>query len=193
MKNLFKLTILLCLPIFIQAQSTDRTLGDLTNRIKITGVFGGVNFYTFEGGSPHGRFGFEIANNFDLSFQAGSIDYRSSLSSGNTREKIDTKGIEFSYRPLEDRIFHPIVSVSYNRAETEDAYDSFNNVYFPSYKFNNLQTKVGMEVNVFRFLKLGLHGGLNIFEDLSESGILINNDLPKYFGQLSFKFGGFWE
>ena len=48
MKNLFKLTILLCLPIFIQAQSTDRKLGDLTNRIKITGVFGGVNFYTYD-------------------------------------------------------------------------------------------------------------------------------------------------
>lgn len=193
MKNLFKLTILLCLPIFIQAQSTDRTLGDLTNRIKITGVFGGVNFYTFEGGSTHGRFGFEIANNFDLSFQAGSIEYLSSLSSGNTREKIDTKGIEFSYRPLEDRIFHPILSISYNRAETEDSYYSFTNQYIPNYKFNNLQTKIGMEINVLRFLKLGVHGGLNIYEDLSDSNRLLNKDLPKYFGQLSLKFGGFWE
>lgn len=192
MKNLFKLTILLCLPIFIQAQSTDRTLGDLTNTIKITGVFGGVNFYDYEGQGAHGRFGFEIANKFDLSFQAGSIDYRSSLTFGGTQE-LDIQGIEFSYRPLEDRIFHPILSVSYNRAKTEEQFDSFNQILFPTYKFNNLQTKIGMEVNVFRFLKIGLHGGLNIFEDISESGILINNDLPKYFGQLSFKFGGFWE
>lgn len=190
MKNLFKLLILSFIPFFAQAQSTDRTLSDLSSKIKVTGVFGGVNIYDV--GGTHGRFGFEIANNFDLSFQAGSLEYRSSQTFGGYRD-IDLRGIEFSYRPLEDRIFHPIVSVSYNRAETEDAYDSFNNVYFPSYKFNNLQTKVGMEVNVFRFLKLGLHGGLNIFEDLSESGILINNDLPKYFGQLSFKFGGFWE
>ena len=192
MKNLFKLTILLCLPIFIQAQSTDRTLGDLTNRIKITGVFGGVNFYTYEGGSTHGRFGFEIANNFDLSFQAGSIEYRSSFSFGGTQE-IDLQGIEFSYRPLEDRIFHPILSVSYNRAKTKEQFDSFNQVLFPAYKFNNLQTKIGMEINVLRFLKLGVHGGLNIYEDLSDSNRLLNKDLPKYFGQLSLKFGGFWE
>lgn len=191
MKNLFKLTILLCLPIFIQAQSTDRTLGDLTNSIKITGVFGGINIYNEEG-SAHGRFGFEIANNFDLSFQAGSIDYRSSLSFGGTQE-IDLKGIEFSYRPLEDRIFHPILSVSYNRAQTEESYDISNQILFPAYKFNNLQTKIGMEINVLRFLKVGVHGGLNIYEDVSDSNRLLNKDLPKYFGQLSLKFGGFWE
>lgn len=192
MKNLFKLTILLCLPSFIQAQSTDRTLGDLTNRIKITGVFGGVNTYTYEGENLHGRFGFEIANNFDLSFQAGSIEYRSSLSFGGTQE-IDLQGIEFSYRPLEDRIFHPILSVSYNRAKTQSQFDISNQILFPAYKFNNLQTKMGMEINVFRFLKIGVHGGLNIYEDLSDSDRLLNKNLPKYFGQLSFKFGGFWE
>jgi opacity protein-like surface antigen len=190
MKNLLNIALLLCAPFLLQAQSTDKTLEDLTDKVKLTGLFGGINIY--DEGHTHGRFGFEIANNFDLSFQAGSLEYRSSLSFGGY-SKIDLRGIEFSYRPLEDRVFHPILSVSYNRAKTEDTYDSFNNIYFPNYKFNNLQTKIGMEVNVFRFLKLGLHGGLNIFEDLSESQILLNKDLPKYFGQISFKFGGFWE
>ncbi|MDG1295705.1 MAG: hypothetical protein P8P48_01105 [Saprospiraceae bacterium] len=50
-----------------------------------------------------------------------------------------------------------------------------------------------METNVLRFLKVGVHGGLNIYEDLSDSNRLLNKDLPKYFGQLSLKFGGFWE
>lgn len=189
MKNLLNIALLLCVPFLIKAQSTDNTLEDLSDKIRLTGAFGGLNIH--ENNTLQGRFGFEIANNFDISFQTGSFDYGDDLS---PLEDLDFKGIELAYRPLEDRVFHPIISASYNRAKID-----FDDFKVPSveedfeYKINCLQTKVGMEINVFRFFKLGFHGGLNMYGDISKDLLIEKDNLPQYFGQISMKFGGFWD
>jgi hypothetical protein len=191
MKKTLILLFVFTLPTIIFSQS-DNTLFGGPNKLKITGVFGGVSLTYLEQDlfqSPidqNGFWGFEIANNFDLSFRRISRPTDKLVFGTNEALDIRTRGVQFGYRPFEDKVIHPSLAIYVSKGSLESReIDIKDHILM-------LQPKAGFEINTFRFMKTSLLLGYNFINgvDLFQYN---NENFSRMSLELNFKFGGFWE
>ena len=191
MKKTLILLFVFTLPTIIFSQS-DNTLFGGPNKLKITGVFGGVSLTYLEQDlfqSPidqNGFWGLEIANNFDLSFRRISRPTDKLVFGTNEALDIRTRGVQFGYRPFEDKVIHPSLAIYVSKGSLESReIDIKDHILM-------LQPKAGFEINTFRFMKTSLLLGYNFINgvDLFQYN---NENFSRMSLELNFKFGGFWE
>lgn len=187
MKNVIGFLAILCLPLLATAQSTDSTIDGLDAHLPITGYFGGLTstFQLDDERELSGFFGVELADNFDVIANFNRLEYPSKAF--GTSLTLRNRGIGLSYRPLESMVIHPIVTTTFNRSSVKiDSKD-----LGPTNKFYTIQPQAGLEINATRFLKIDLTAGYNVYLDLNDE--LASDNMPDFFGQISFKFGGFFN
>ena len=191
MKKTLILLFVFTLPTIIFSQS-DNTLFGGPNKLKITGVFGGVSLTYLEQDlfqSPidqNGFWGLEIANNFDLSFRRISRPTDKLVFGTNEALDLRTRGVQFGYRPFEDKVIHPSLAIYVSKGSLESReIDIKDHILM-------LQPKAGFEINTFRFMKTSLLLGYNFINgvDLFQYN---NENFSRMSLELNFKFGGFWN
>jgi hypothetical protein len=166
----------------------DETLIGKTG-LKLTGAWGGahIGMVGFDGGNSAlggGFFGLEFSKSLFLGYM-GSSGSASTTYNGNKRNyDIEYGGflVGYAYKPY--KVIHPRVNflMGSGSLKVKDKPDDYIFVVQPS---------AGVEVNVFRWFRLGLEGGYRFVS---------NTDLPKpndgdvsaAFAQLSFRFGWSW-
>jgi hypothetical protein len=168
------------------AQQKEETLFN-NSSIDLTGVWAGstnglVEFNNNFSLSNSGYFLFEINNDFLI----GWAGYGSGnqLTSGD-KAQIDGSDLVLGYAFKSNKTIHPIVYAKGGRGSlkiNEQKVDKVT-VFEPS---------VGMEVNVFRWFKVGLEGGYRFVTNVDAPG-LNDNDFSSPVVGLRLKFGWSWK
>ncbi|MBI1224601.1 MAG: hypothetical protein GC192_05140 [Bacteroidetes bacterium] len=166
----------------------DETLIGKTG-LKLTGLWGGSQFglVGFDGennGMFGGVFGLEFNKSLLLGY-SGSSSSESTTYNGNLRKyDISYGGFLMSYGHQTHKVIHPRVNflIGSGTIKVKDKPDDYIFVIQPS---------AGVEINLFRWFRLGLEGGYRFVS---------NTDIPKPnegdasapFGQLALRFGWSW-
>lgn len=178
---------LLLLSTALLAQKDETLIGK--TGLKLTGLWGGSNIglIGFDGknyGMAGGFFGLEFSKSLLLGY-SGSSSSESTTYNGQLRKyDISYGGFLVGYAYQSHKVVHPRVSflIGSGTLKVKDKPDDYIFVVQPS---------GGIEVNLFRWFRMGLEGGYRFVS---------NTDIPKPnegdasapFGQLSFRFGWSW-
>lgn len=175
---------------FVTALSAqkDETLFNHRN-VGLTGfwVAGGLNYTSFDtdwsffGGT---NFGFE----FGKSFLIGWGNYTSGID-------IDIQGLDPSvhfkygglmlgFTPQSRKVIHPRLTLLTGRGRATIADTGSDRVFV-------FQPSAGLELNVFRWFRVGAEGGYRIVSGV-DSNLLTNKDLSRPFAQIDLRFGFSW-
>lgn len=195
MKKSLSLLMLLAIPAIFFAQSDNTLLGE-SNKMKITGVFGGISVsyldHYFDDDQlsipidRNGFWGVEIANQFDLSFRRISRSTNRLVHGSSSLIDLKTNGLEFGYRPLENKVIHPMFSVYLGKGKLVSKEVKVKD------RIILAQPKVGLELNALKFMKTSLQVGYNFLEGVDLENYT-NNDFSRMSIELNLKFGGFWN
>ena len=97
---------------------------------------------------------------------------------------LNSSGLSLGYSPIAHKPFHPVFNVYAGRGRISDESISDNiQVYQPS---------VTLELNVFRWMKIGLDGGYRFVYESNLNGIS-DQDLSGPYAGLKLKFGWSWN
>ncbi len=185
-----QLTFLALLAFFATAAfaQRDETLIGKTG-LRFSGLWGGSNIGMagFDGqndGMFGGFFGLEFSKSLLLGF-GGSGGTESTTYNGNYRKyDIDYGGFLVGYSYRSHKLVHPRVSFLVGSGTLKVKNEPDDNIFV-------VQPSAGVEVNLFRWFRLGLEGGYRFVS---------NTNLPKpndgdasaAFAQLSLRFGWSW-
>ena len=194
MKNLITLTFSLLLMVGLSAQDVDINLNNDDREktifndggIRLTGLWGGFTngFVKFQNDfslNNSGYFVFEINENFLVGW--------SGYGSGTELENgvdvgIDGNDLMLGYTFDSNQAIHPAVYLKggAGRLEINDNDNDAISVIEPS---------IGVELNVFRFMRIGLDGGYRFVNGVDTEGYS-DSDFSSAFIGLRFKFGFSW-
>jgi len=186
MKRLLTLCILiLSASILLQAQREETIFG--SGGIHLTGLWGGstngiIKFEEEFSLNNGGFFAFEINNNFLIGWSG--YGGGESLEDGR-RAEIDGNDLLLGYTFQSNRSIHPAVYMKGGRGSLDitGENDDRVTVYEPS---------IGLEVNVFRFMRIGLEGGYRFVTDVQTPGFS-DKDFSSPVVGLRLKFGWSWD
>lgn len=82
------------------------------------------------------------------------------------------------------RAIHPVLNVDFGPGKIELSGEDDDRIFM-------VQPSAGLEINVFRWMRLGLEGGYRFITDTNIDN-LRDEDLSGYFGQATLKFGLSW-
>ena len=135
----------------------------------ITGGYGGLEFgkSIFIGWGGYGT----------------SNDFRIGTDLQNTDLNLDYNGLMLGYAPLAHRAIHPKFTILAGSGNLRIRGEGTDNVLV-------VEPGIGLELNVFRWLRVGLDGG---YRFVTNTDLLVNDsDISAAYGQLTFKFGYSW-
>lgn len=134
-----------------------------------------------------GNFAFEFGRSLMLgwSWQRMKDSYR--LPSENGVYDLRHRGLLIGYAPGTTKVIHPYLSavIGGGRINFDDSTSLSRDRVFV------LQPAAGLEVNVFRWFRLGAEGGYRLVSDVDGGG-LQSSDVSKPFVQLQLRFGYSW-
>ncbi|MDA9773854.1 hypothetical protein N9B82_02760 [Saprospiraceae bacterium] len=183
-KLLFLLVFLMTSTVFVSAQKDETIFG--RNGIRLTGAWGGYmqNISSFENDfsiSRNGFFLFELNKKVLIGWDGLNANYNNS-SLGNL--DLNSNGFTLGYSPLAHKPIHPIINVYGGRGKIEGA-EILDNVYV-------WQPSVSVEMNVFRWFKLGIDGGYRFITESNLTGVS-SQELSGPYAGLKLKFGWSWR
>jgi hypothetical protein len=168
------------------AQREETLLGDRS--WGFSGVWGGythqyTQFGNVDSYNRGGFFTFEFGKSLTLGWGRNGLQDRFVWK--NTEKNFDMNWNFFKtgYAFLPYKAVHPLINVDYGRG-TARLGDVNDRVYV-------VQPSAGIEINVFRWFRLGLEGGYRFVSD-SNIPELSNQQLSGAFGQASLRFGFSW-
>lgn len=188
MKNLLVLTAFFSLFIIstVSAQK-DRTLFN-SGAVNITGAWGGsqtaITGFNGEYGALNGGFG-GVELNKNLLIGGGgltSVTYNGIDQIGDTYE-MSYGGLVVGYGLKSHKIIHPQATILLGGGWQQEANVGRDNVFV-------VQPAIGAEINVFRWFRVGLHGGYRMA--INEQFNATNDTFSGTYGSISFKFGWSW-
>ncbi|MCF8246352.1 MAG: hypothetical protein K9J37_18115 [Saprospiraceae bacterium] len=188
MKKYFASIFILTFSLTTLLAQKDETLIGKTG-LKFSGLWGGSNIGLagFDGenhGMFGGFFGLEFSKSLLLGF-GGSSGSESTTYNGNYRKyDIDYGGFLIGYSYQSYKVVHPRVSFLIGSGTLKVKDEPEDNIFV-------VQPSAGIEVNLFRWFRMGLEGGYRFVS---------NTNLPKPndgdasapFAQLSLRFGWSW-
>lgn len=187
MKNIL---IALLLLFFLQpliAQREETLFG--RNHLDLTGFWytNTNNFSFFEEDTEYfsgGSVLFEFNKDIFLGWGWQRISGDGRLPSDGSRFDLKHNGLMIAYSPNAGKVIHPHFSV-YGGSGRFDLVNSDRERIFA------LQPAAGLELNVFRWFRLGLEGGYRFITDIDTPGVS-SSELSTPFAQLQFRFGYSW-
>jgi len=172
-----------CLCLCINAQKDQTIFGN--SGLRFTGVWGGstsnfntsANDFDFFSG---GFFAFEL----NKSFLIGWSNYELNTVINESRVSLGSNDLLLGYSPISHRPVHPYLytTIGNGRVDVEGEGKG---------KGISIQPSLGLEVNVFRWLRLSLDGGYRIISG-SQLNTVSDKDLSGAFIGLRAKFGWSW-
>jgi len=169
----------------MQAQQEETIFG--SGGIHFTGLWGGstnglIKFEEEFSLNNGGFFAFELNNNFLIGWSGyGSGE---SLEDGR-RAEIDGNDLLLGYTFRSDRAVHPAIYIKGGRGSLDITSENSDrvSVYEPS---------IGLEANVFRFMRIGLEGGYRFVTGVDTPGFS-DRDFSSPVVGLRLKFGWSWN
>jgi len=155
----------------------------------LSGIWGGYNhqYTTFDKKNIYDRggyFTFEFGKTLLVGWSNYGLEGNIAVQSENRPFNMKWNTLNLGYNIASYKAIHPIVRMDIGSGKARlDGYGD-DQVFV-------IQPAAGIEVNVFRWLRLGLEGGYRFVNDVS-LGPLTVQDLSAPFGQLSLKFGYSW-
>lgn len=184
MKN--TIATFICFAIFTTSLLAQRD-ETIFNRLDLTGAWGGAiastnkfedNFTLIRGGFG----GLEFNKTFFIGWGGASARENIEL---DGKEEFDLKynGLMLGVAPQSFRVLHPKVMLLMGTGELETARRD-DSIWV-------IEPSAGVEVNVFRWFRLGADVGYRFVADV-DTNTLADKDASSLFGQLTFKFGYSW-
>lgn len=187
MRNLFLIAVFSVLLLSNVFGQRDNTLFN-TGAINLTGGWGGmqtaITSINGELSSLQGGFG---GVEFNKNFFIGGGGY-STTTFDNFDQFTDTYetsygGLILGYSVKSHKVVHPQATLLVGGGWQQEPNSSASDMYIA-------QPAVGVEINVFRWFRLGLHGGYRIVIDDQFTGT--DATFSGGYGSISFKFGWSW-
>lgn len=185
MKFTTTLMLLICITMTTYAQREETVFG--RGGVSLTGVWGGmtngmVKFQDEFSLNNGGFFVFELNDDFLIGWSGygnGEI-----LDDGRDVE-IEGNDLLLGYTFNSHRSVHPAMYIKGGRGKLDVAGEGKENVTV-------IEPSIGIEVNVFRFMRVGLEGGYRFVTGVNRFG-LNDSDLSSPVVGLRFKFGWSWR
>ena len=192
MKNLAVFFIAFFLTANLFGQRTET----LFNKAKVIGAFGGpiveIGKYNGESGTAVGGGGGLIINNFFIGgYGLGGTDLTEQIFDNNDDFRLDIGhgGFWFGLVYPQHKMIHVFSSVKVgwgaigiNFDDDDLDYDDGIFVVTP---------EIGLELNVFRFFKIGAAAGYRYVDGIRAGGSVTEDQFNGMVGTLTFRFGGF--
>lgn len=180
-----KILVLLALLVAGMDVSAQKDQTIFGNRgIKWTGFWGGytTNISTFQDDFNVGRSGFFL---FELNKRVliGWDGIQADLSSPTKQLELKSNGFTFGYSPLAHRAIHPVFNIYGGTGKVLGEYAQKVYVWQPS---------IALEMNVFRWMKIGIDGGYRFVTNNNLKGIS-EKELSGAYAGLKLKFGWSWR
>ncbi len=155
-----------------------------------SGLWGGYNHqYTqynkTDGYNRGGFFGFEFGKSLTLGWSHADLQDDINLG-GNESQRFDYRynGGKIGYAFMPYKAIHPIVNFEVGRGKFKLAGSGSDNTLV-------LQPSAGLEINIFRWFRLGLEGGYRYING-NDLAPLTDAQLSGMYGQATLKFGFSW-
>lgn len=173
----------------LQAQREETVLG--TRNLGFSGVWGGTKHQISRFGNAnqyvHGwHFGFEFGKAFTVGF--GGYNLHDDILWDNVpgqRFDMNWRTFNLGYAIQGFRAVHPMINLDAGRGKVKLIDEGIEDRVFI------VQPSAGIEINVFRWLHLGLEGGYRFVTD-SDLVSLNDRQLSGAVGQATLKFGFSW-
>lgn len=157
------------------------------NGLKLTGAWGGwtngLASFDEESVFMNGGFlGLEFNKTVIVGF--GGDQTAENVDFGGDKFDLDYGGLIIGYAPRSYRVLHPRFTFLMGGGELKVKDAGKDNIFV-------VQPSAGVEVNVFRWFRLGLEGGYRFVSD-SDFNQLDDRDISSFFVNLGFRFGWSW-
>ncbi len=183
-KVLLLVALFFTLTVSIDAQKDETIFG--RSGICLTGVWGGYmhNISSFQDDfsiSRNGFFVFELNKKILIGWDGLNAEFNSNELGGLN---LQSNGLTLGYSPWAHKPFHPVFNMYAGRGRiaNDEILDNIN-VYQPS---------ITLELNVFRWMKVGIDGGYRIIQESNLTGFT-DQDLSGPYAGLKLKFGWSWD
>lgn len=159
-----------------------------------SGIWGGVswdwtNYNHQEGYNQRGYFGFEFGRALYVGWSHFRLIDDVTFNQGGEFQRLDFNfnGGFINYAFVPYKAVHPTLGVEMGQGRVAI------NTPLTSNRDNTftIQPSAGLEINVFRWFRLGVEGGYRFVSDVEYAG-LTNQDLSGPFGRATLKFGISW-
>ncbi len=171
------------------AQQEETLFGE--SGLKLTGAWGGfTSGVTFFGDQAEatkgGFFGLEFNEVLFAGFgneeTVGSVQLKEA---DPDKYNFKHKGFFVDYRPNQQKVVHPVFGFMLGKGEVKDSAGNKDELFV-------VQPTGGVEVNVFRWWRVGMEGG---YRFVSGTGLanLDDGDLSAFFINLKLRFGWSWR
>lgn len=196
-------TLLLNLLIFstLIVNAQDETVFSSVKRV---GAFGGPIFEFEEKNdeinSVVGGGGGLILNDFfvggygigDLNFDEFNLD----ITNSNFEDvRVAHGGLWFGVTPLQNKAFHPYVSARLGWGKAR--FDEIDIITGDKDKVSDnifvVTPELGFEINIFQFFRISVAANYRLVEGLEPGGPITDDDLQKFGGVLTLRFGAFGD
>ncbi len=156
----------------------------------LSGVWGGVSYdYTSYGKADafnrRGFFGFEFGRSLYVGWSHWRMIDDVTLNNGdNQRLDFNFNGGFINYAFVPYKSIHPTLNLELGQGRVISSTEGRDKTF-------TIQPSAGVEINVFRWMRLGLEGGYRFVRSVDYAG-LSSDDLSGAFGKASLKFGFSW-
>lgn len=187
-KSCFLTFALLFTTLFLFAQREETVLGE--RGWGLSGIWGGYThqytaYNNTDAFNRGGFFGFEFGKSLFVGWTHFRLRDDIVLDGGDER-RFDFKfnGGRIGYAFVPYKAFHPMLNVDIGRGRAKLAGEGNDDMFL-------IQPTAGVELNVFRWFRIGLEGGYRFVRNADYIS-LSNEDLSGPVGQASLKFGFSW-
>lgn len=180
---------LLCTALSLSAQREETVLG--SRGWGFSGIWGGythqiTQYNNIDGWNRGGFFGFEFGKSLNVGWSHYSLRDNILINAAdNKRFDFKYNGGKLAYAFIPYRAIHPVLNFEIGRGRVTVT-------GLPKDEVLVLQPSAGVEINVFRWFRLGLEGGYRMVNNYDASGPLSDDKLSGAFGQATLKFGFSW-
>ncbi|MBU6340295.1 MAG: hypothetical protein KGS48_02265 [Bacteroidetes bacterium] len=185
-KSCFIAFLMMICSFSVFAQREETLLGD--RNWGFSGIWGGythqyTQFNSREAYNPGGFFVFEFGKALTIGWGHNDLQDRLIWEGTDRNFDIHTNFLKLGYSFIPYKAVHPTLNVDFGRGKMRLG-DVNDRVVL-------IQPAVGVEINVFRWFRLGLEGGYRFVQD-SDIPEISDNNLSGPFGQASLRFGFSW-
>lgn len=154
-----------------------------------SGIWGGythqyTQYHQTDGWNRGGFFGFEFGKALNIGWSHYSLRDDILLNADNQRFDFKYNGGKLGYAFIPYKAVHPVLNFEVGRGEVKLGGVGKDQVLV-------LQPSAGIEINVFRWFRLGLEGGYRMVQNY-DLGSVTEQQLSGAYGQATIKFGYSW-
>jgi|APCry1669188879_1035177.scaffolds.fasta_scaffold77833_2 hypothetical protein len=146
-----------------------------------------INFSFLDSDSEYfsgGNIGFEFGKSFVVGWGWQHMKDYALLPNDRSRFNLSNSGLLLAYIPAPNRVIHPYFSALIGGGRLRLDTGASDRIF-------SLQPTAGLELNAFRWMRLGLEGGYRLVTD-ANLGTISSTNVSSPFVQLQLRFGYSW-